>query len=608
MNIKIYVFVFFLFISSIAIAEERVEFEDVVITASRIGELIGETVSSVTVIKGDEIREKNVIFVTDILRELPELNLVQNGGPGRNATVFLRGGGSEHVLVMIDGVKVNSPTTGTFDFSGINVDDIDRIEIVKGPQSTIYGSEAMAGVINIITKKGKVKPEINASLESGSFGTYKPSLTFTGGAERLDYRVTMTYFYTDGISAAKSGIERDGYKNATISGKFGFRPSERIELDLSGRYYYDRSELDGFDYMARQAIDDLNYLQHGLHFIISGKGKLYLSDRWEQVLMVSTVKDSLRSRDPDTDYNNYDIITTMSSIDYQHNLDITDIYTLTAGIEYRKEKGENKGNFEGSVDNKAAYLNNKLRPLGESLIINAGLRYEDHEIFGSKTTYRIGAVYQIKSLSLRIRGSYGTGFRAPSLNELFYPFYGNPDLRPEETTAWEIGVEKDIIKEVSLSIAYFDQRYKNLIQTDPATWTAANIAKAEIKGVEIGAGFKILDSINIKCGYTHLDAKDSVTGERLSRRPENKLGMSAGFNMKDLTLNIDYIFVGDRYDSSVKRDLPDYSLVNLSGSYSMTKGMAIFARFENLFDKKYEEAGSYGTPGFSAFGGIRMSL
>ena len=595
--------------------DDSIKIKEVVVSATKIEEPVEETTSDVVVIKGEDIKEMNVEFVPDVLKNIPELNLIQNGGAGKQATVILRGGSSNHTMVMIDGVKVKSTTTGSFDFSGINVDDIERIEIIKGPQSTLYGSEAMAGVINIITKKGKGKPKIEASFEGGSFGTYKPSVTVSGGDKKYDYRLTGSYFYTDGISAAKQGIERDGYKNASLSGKLGFRPTEKLELEISGKYYYDRSELDAF------GVDDLNYVQHGNHYMLSGKGKLYLFNTWEQILTVSTIKDSLKYRDPDTSYNNSDIITGMDTIDWQHNLYFSERYILTAGAEYRDEKGENKGVFDKVVDNKALYLNNKLKFLNDDLIINAGLRYDDHETFGSETTYRIGGIYNIKPAAIKIKGSYGTGFRAPTLNELFYQdswgSSGNLNLKPEKSNSWEIGVEKDIVKDVaSLSITYFDQNYKDLIdwvETPPASWqyTPQNIAKAEVKGIEAGASLKIIEGLTLKSSYTNLDTENKETGKRLPRRPKDKFNMTVEYVKGDAAILAGYTFVGEAYDdaaNSEKKKLASYSLINLSSSYKLTKNIKLFGRIDNLLDEDYETAKDYSTPGFSAFAGIKVEI
>jgi len=357
-----------------------------------------------------------------------------------------------------------------------------------------------------------------------------------------------------------------------------------------------------------QTVDDLNFVQHGNHYILSCKGKLNLFNIWEQIITASTIKDTLKFRDPDTAFNNADIIAGIDTIDWQHNFYISDNYTLTSGAEYRKEKGENKGNFDESLDNKALYLNNKLKLLKGDLVLNAGLRYDEHETFGNETTYRVGAIYNIKSAALRIKGSYGTGFRAPSFNELFFPLYGNINLKPEESTAYEFGVEKDILKDrASISLTYFDQKYKNLIQTDPLTWTAENIADAEIKGVEVNASLRVTDNINIKGGYTYLNTEDKATGDRLPLRPKDKFNLLTEFSIKNLSMIADCTFVGERYDSLISKNLPSYFLVNLSGTYRVTKWLNAFARIDNLFDTDYEEAGSYGTPGLSIFGGIKIS-
>lgn len=590
-------------------AEEKIKVGEVVVTAARIEEAVEETTSAVTVIKGEEIKKMNVTFLHDVLRKLPDLSIARNGGDGKFTSVFLRGGDPKHTLVMIDGVKVNSNTTGGFDFSGVSVDDIERIEIVKGAQSTIYGSEAMAGVINIITKKGEGKLKVDASFEGGSFGAYNPALTVSGSEKALNYRVTAHYFHTDGISAAKSGSEKDGYNNASLSWKLGHKPLENLELELSGYYYNDRSELDGFDFMTGKAADDLNFVQHGNHFLLSARGKLYLFDKWEQILTVSTFTDLLKFRDPDSIFNNADILNQRQVAEWQHNAYISNAVTFTAGFEYRKEKGENKGNFDDSVDNKAAYFNSKLKFLGDNLIINAGLRYDDHETAGSKVTYKVGAAYNFIGAGLLVRTSYGTGFRAPSLNDLFFPFYGNPSLQPEESKSFEAGAVKTLFGEkMSLSLTYFKQNYRNLIQADPLTFTAANIARASVEGVEAIASLKLNDALDVRTGYTHLDTENKDTGKSLIRRPKNKVSLGVGYVKRDVSLLADYIYVGNRLNSASGNELSAYSVIGLSGNYRVTKNITLFGRIENLFNAHYEEVGGYSTKGASVYGGMRVSL
>ena len=396
-------------------AEEKIKLEEVVVTATRVTEPVEETTSDVIVITAKDISRMNAEFVPDVLRKIPDLQLVQNGGIGRQATVFMRGGSPSHTLVMIDGTKMNSPNVGSFDFSGISVDDIERIEIVKGPQSTVYGSEAMAGVINIITKKGEGKPRAEMSFEGGSFGTYKPAITVSGSADKFDYRVTGSYFKTTGISVAKGGTEIDGYKNATVSGKFGFKPSQIFDVEITAKSYYDHTDLDDFDFFKRIAVDNPNSVQTGNHVLLSAKARLLLFSKWEQVLTLSKIEDILRFRDPVVAFNNADIKSSVGTVDWQHNIYLSDFYNITAGFEYKKEKGVNEGNFDRSSTDKAFYLNNRLRLFSESLILNAGLRHDDYDTFGSKTTYRVGALYNIKAASLEDQGQLWHGVQGAFL-------------------------------------------------------------------------------------------------------------------------------------------------------------------------------------------------
>ncbi|MEK6590267.1 MAG: TonB-dependent receptor plug domain-containing protein, partial [Nitrospinota bacterium] len=366
---------------------------EVVITATRVEEALKDITQGVTVITKSDIEKKGVEFITDILRSQTDLGIVQNGGVGKNATLFLRGGSPNQTVFMIDGVKVKSPATGSLDISGIIVDDIERIEIIKGPQSTLYGSDAMAGVINIITKRGSGKPKLNISAEGGSFSTFKTDFSISGSKDIsagsiLDYRFTATYFDTDGISAAKSGTENDGYTNKSFSSKIGLTPSERSRIEFNMRYYEDFSRLDGFQFGVG-LVDDLNFFQRGKHFLISTKGIFFLLDIYEQTLTSSNISDNLTLEDPDTTSNNAAIDTMMQTIDWQHNLYLNGI-TLTAGAEYRREGAEDKGNLNKNINNKGLYLNGKVKLFHDSLIFNAGMRYDEHDIAGSKATFRTG--------------------------------------------------------------------------------------------------------------------------------------------------------------------------------------------------------------------------
>lgn len=596
------------FLSTHTFAQESVEtLPEIVVTATRVEESPQDVTQDITVITKDDIEKKGVEFITDALESYTDIGIVQNGGVGKNATLFLRGGSPNQTVMMIDGVKVKSPTTGSLDLAGIIIDDIERIEVIKGPQSTLYGSEAMAGVINIITKRGKGKPKLTVSAEGGSFSTYKTTASISGAKDVWDYRVTASYFDTGGISAARSGTEADGYTNKSISTKIGLMTFDKIGVDLNLRYFEDTSKLDSYKWGVG-LVDDPNYVQDGKHYLISAKGMFSILDSYEQTLTLSSIGDNLKFEDPDTSSNRASIDTTMQTADWQHNLYISDT-TFTGGIEYRREAGEIKDNFNKEVDNKAFYLNGKVKLFDDSFILNAGLRNDEHKTAGIKTTYRIGGLYGFKLYNLRLKGNYATGFRAPTLNELYYPFFGNTNLKPEKSEGYDIGIEKDLYGEKLLfNATYFNQQYQDLIQYDFSTFTAQNIGRAEIKGIELGLTAGITEDVNLKASHTNMDTVDKDSNKPLTRRPTNKFNSSIEYKGGKFMIIGEYTYVSERYDSAVSRNLSQYSLVNLKGRYFINDGITLFARIDNLFNESYEEAGGYGTAGVSAFGGVKVDF
>lgn len=584
-----------------AAPKQKQAVEEIVVTASKVAEPEKETTSTVTVIRREEIEKTNTDFLPEVLRRVSELNIAQTGGTGKSATVFLRGSSPNQTVMMIDGVRVKSTTTGQFDFSGIDVSDIERIEIVKGPQSTMYGSEAMGGVINIITKRGSDKTGVDVLYESGARDTQKESFAVSGGDKDFDYRLGASYYKTDGISTAREGTEPDPYKNVTLTGRAGMGFSKDGNIELNGRYNTSRSGLDS------RGKDDDNYYEHGRHYTLNAKGTFYGADKWEQILSYSIVRDSTKYRDPDTKWNNTDILTRMRIIDWQHNIFATNEDTVTTGLEYRKEMGYIQDTFTKAVSNRAYYLNSKSKR-GE-YTFSAGLRYDNHGEVGTKTTYRLGVLQDLKKEGVRVRVNYATGFRAPTLNELYYEdkwgSRGNPNLEPEESKSWEVGIEQDMTKTVTVAATYFNQKYKNLIKwvaVSPWVYETRNSAKAEVKGFETWARYKD-KSFGLKASYTYLDTMDEDTGKRLQRRPKDKVTAAMDVTVWDVDITLDYAYVGKRLDTP--KDTYSYNLYNLSANYGFMKDWSVYAKIENLFDEEYEEASGYGTARTSFFAGLK---
>lgn len=633
----------FLFISipfSLYAQAKEITLEEVVVTATRVETPMEEIASSVTVISSLEIERKQKTHVLEVLRGVPGLNVVQTGGTGRQTSIFIRGANSEHTLVMIDGVEVNDPISPgrSFDFAHLAVDNIERIEVLRGPQSTLYGSDAIGGVINIITKKGEGKPKFFLSAEGGSFTTFRETAGLSGGNKWINYSLGLSRYDTKGISAAskKNGnYEKDGYDNTSLSTRLGFTPIENLNIDFLLRYINAESEIDTWVYNVG-VVDDPNYIQKLEQFLFKTQAELSLFDkRWNQRLGLA-VNDHDRynknKKDPQHpfDFEQGSYYGQLTKFDWQHHLKLHKTNALTFGFEFEREQGKSKYYWESlwgpgqsifpekTANMKGYYIQDEIK-LWDRLFGTLGIRVDDHSGFGTETTYRIAPAYLIKEIGTKIKGTFGTGFKAPSLYQLFAPAtlwgpIGNKNLKPEKSKGWDMGVEQSLFRDkVTLGATVFRNDFDDLIQFDFAKGYI-NIAKAKTEGAELFAAVKPIEDLTIRLNYTHMDTEDKKTDLDLLRRPKNKFGLDLNYHfLKKGNANLGVIYVGKRDDLdpitfSRRIKLDGYTLVNLAASYDITKNFQIFGRVENLFNKEYEEVKGYGTPGLSLFGGIKINF
>jgi len=601
---------------------------EIVVTATRWPRPIGEISSSVTIIGADEIAEGEKITVLEVLRGLPGLDVVQSGGPGATTSVFLRGAKSAHTLVLIDGVKVNCPTVGMFDFANLTVDNIERIEIVRGPQSTLYGSDAIGGVVNIITKKGVEPPQWEVSIKGGSLDTHKVSLATRGMVEPFHYSFSISRFDTKGISRAKVGVEDDGSKNTSFSARFGFPVGEDAELDFVLRHTDASADLDGWS--AVGPVDALNYIQDRKSLTFGANFNQLLTERWNHKVGFSISDEKLEHKDPDTQGHNSRANTRISSLNWQHEFAVGEASTFIAGIEREKQEGVSKGmpwfgpaefvkRFDESITNWGYYLQHQW-DWEEAFFLTTGIRLDDHETFGRDTNYQLGIAYLFPEAPLKLRGNWGTGFKAPTLSDLFWyedwgwgsGMFGNPNLKPEESVGYDLGV--DFWGErFHIAATYFHNDIKNLIawpEVAPGTWRyeARNIGKARTEGMELELSLMPLDELRVTTNYTYTDTEDKATGKKLPRRPRNKLDLSFNYRpLEKINLNLHFHYVGDRWDDAANtKKLDSYTRVDFATSYDWTEDFQLLLRGENIFNEEYEEIKGFGTPGASFFGGARV--
>lgn len=609
--------------------------QEVVVSATRLETPTREVGSSITVITSEQIEKMQKTTVLDVLRTAPAVDINQSGGPGAAASIFIRGAKSEHTLVIIDGIEANDPITPgrTFNFAHLSVDNIERIEILRGPQSTLYGSDAIGGVINIITKRGKGAPNGFASLEGGSYGSYRGDAGGGGGNEWVRYNMGFSHSKTDGISAASErdgNIEPDAYKNSTVYGTMGLNPTDYFDLDFSLRYI--DADTNG-DIGAGAGSDDPNYRTLSQQLLFRSQGRLFLfDDLWEQAVGFSFTDHDLNTTN---DYDDTDPETPDSFLrshyqgrilkfDWQNHFYIHDTNIATFGIETEEDQGESSyyeetiyGPYINDFANQTArttayYLQDQIK-LWDSWFTTVGVRFDDNSSYGTQTTYRFATAYLAHQTDTKIKGSYGTGFKAPTLLQL-YSYWGNPDLGPEESEGWDFGLEQSLFENrASVGATWFYNEIENMIQFAGGGY--GNVGRAVLKGAEVFGTARPAENLDIRFSYTYTNGKDLDTAEKLIRRADHKFGFNLDYGFLEKgNLHLEIVYIGERDDlvfdpftyASVRVRLDDYVLFNPAISYQVTDAVEMFFRVENLFDHDYEAISGYGTAGISAYGGLRF--
>jgi len=600
-----------LFLPLNAFAEDNSEnLKSIEITATRTSIEEDNPASALTVITQEEIQQKQHMQVKDILREQVGVNIVSPGRLGAPASVFMRGANSASTLVLIDGVQVKSNTTGSFDLKNLQMDNIERIEVLRGPQSTLWGADAVGGVINIVTKRGKGKPTHTASFEGGSFATFKETLSSSGGFKSLDYAFTASRTDSDGFSAFnkdRGATEKDGYANTTFSTRAGYNFWNDARVELITRLTRAKNDFDGFssDVSGNQSTNET--------FYFSTPFQKSIFNWWDAKVNLNFNYDKLK-----TASSNNSIITNRTyTVDFQNNLTINDIVSTVFGFEYQITNGENTSQFSPffEFENKSqGYYLQSTAKLFDSLYLTAGFRQDFNTRFDNKLTYKFEGAYKIKTApaDIKIRSAYSTGFRAPSINQLFFPGFGNPNLRPEESENREVGIEFSMFSNrLTFGSNYFNANYTDLIESveiAPFIFQAQNVGSASSEGVESFIRLQIMSNLDISASHTWNNAVDDSDGSTLRRRPKNIFSVSLHHNWNkklDSTVTVSY---RSALDQATTSRVGGRALVRASMSYQVNKCITLTARGENLLDKDYEEPFRTGTQGISGYAGVVLSF
>jgi vitamin B12 transporter len=608
--------------------DEQQRHADVMIVSASATPLEAPKVgSAVTLVTADDLKIEGIQYAVDALRHVPGVAVNRAGSFGAFTQVRVRGAESNHTLVLIDGVEVAGASSGEFDFSSLLADGIERIEVLRGPQSGIYGANAMAGVVSVMTAGGAGASQVEVSAEAGSFGTTQVGLTARGGSEEVYGAVTLTSRQTDGFNASQLGSEKDADDHTVLFGRGVAEITNVLSLDGSFRVADKESDTDGFDFSGGpnqgMSIDSADFSNTNDAQIAVGAQWSLRDGGW------ITRLDAVRfDGEMEGGVDPFGSETTRDKIRLQTTLELGatgSAQFLTAFLENEDETYRNTVPFDPT---QVPELSRGITGLGveyraeinDRLFLSGALRDDDNDGFEDATTYRLTAAYLVGTGNTRLHGSYGTGATNPTFFEQFgfIPglFVGNPALEPEEVTGWDVGVERFFGDRMAFDITYFDADLENEI-VDAFPSVANDAGTSQRSGVEVALRGEVTGRLSISAMYTFTDAEDPDGTEEV-RRPENTASLDFTYRLERATVYGGMIYNGRMLDddfrdffvsfAAEKSPIDAYTLVNIGAYFDVTQRLELYGRVQNLFDEEYEEAISYGTMGRAAFAGFRYRL
>ncbi|EIJ43472.1 outer membrane cobalamin receptor protein [Beggiatoa alba B18LD] len=578
-------------------ADEKVQ-PTVVVTATRTVQSVDETLASVTVIDRKMIEQSQALTVTELLKGVAGVDIVSSGGVGQVTSVFVRGAESDHVLVLVNGIKVGSASLGTTAFQYLPPSQIERIEIVRGTRSSLYGSEAIGGVIQIFTRQGNA-PSTQLSIGAGDHQTYQATASHSGKNQQTSYSVTADYTSSDGFNACNGAESRacyttepdaDGYDNTSFSAQVNHQVSNQLQASL---YALRATGNNQYDSMFANEID---FTQQ----VIGAKALYHVSQTWDMSLNIGQSQDEQDSFGHETDPSNYQ--TKRNNAIWQNDWSIGNNQIMTLGYDYLKDElDSNTAYDETSRQNHGIFTQYQGQWDAWRLIL--GGRYDDNEQFGGQSTGNINLGYDINP-TLQTFVAYGTAFKAPSFNELYYPYFGSPNLDPEEADSIEFGLRgHETAYHWSLNL--YRNQVKKLIATsyDASTdsYLPMNLNKATIQGVEAEIG-TTWGAWQLAGNATWLDHEDDATSNWLPRRAKQSAKLSLNYTFNQGRIGAEVLAQGKRYeDTANQRQVAGYGLLNLNSEYKLNQQWLIRATVNNVLDKDYELAQYYHTAGRGFF-------
>jgi len=607
-------------------AQETKSVEPVVVTATKVETPAEQVGASVSVVNGEDFQTYLYPTVDEALRNVPGVEIRRSGSYGKTSSITIRGANANQVQVLVDGVRVKSPTLGQVDLSDLSPDLIERIEIVRGPQSTLYGADAIGGVVNIITRKGSGGPfQASVQQEVGNYDTLASRATVSGAWKILNYALAASHFESNGQ------FKNDNADVNALSARVGLA-SLPWDAALDFIFRYNKSDI-GVPvkpvFPGPQPIDPIinpNARQQSETTIFSLEGKIHPVPWWESRARISRYENDTGFQDPVDPGVDFDVAT-FSQVDvvrreaeWVNSFFIGKWSTSSVGLEYRREEGENKGVFRTATETNSVFFEQQLR-FFDRLFITGGFRVEDNSVFGTQATKRGSVAFVIKETGTRLRGSAGTGFRAPTFNDLFFPDFGNPNLQPEKSLSYDFGADQKLwSNRIRLGLTYFHNDFTNLITCCVSIPSApfggpVNVGSARSAGIEFTSEVDVLPNLVASLNYTYTDSENLATGRPLPREPRHRWNIGLTWEpIPTLSLFTQVHVVTEQFETFGEVFNSGYTRVDLGGTWRILERLGwlrkleLTARINNLLNEGYAEVRGFPALGINALVGLRASF
>lgn len=576
--------------SSLAAAQQTFDLNEIQVTASRVAQTVDETLASVTLITRSDIERSQAVTVAEILQKTPGVMITNSGGIGKSSSIYLRGTSTKDLLILVDGIRIGSATLGQVSVEDLNLSQIERIEIVRGPRSSLYGSDAAGGVIQLFTRRGKGKLTPSFTVSSGSDSTSLAEAGLQAGDQNRWFNVTASGITTDGFDAKTTGdSDKDGYHNKAFQLKLGQRFNKGHELEGLFSFTHADNEYDGYADRSKT-----------LTKILGGRGTIVASDVWRVNLSAGRSLNDVKTLSGDTFSSRYETI--RDSFSVQNELLIGEGDQLIFGVDYLNDQIEaSKVYAETERTNWAGFTQYQL--ISGRSDLQLSLRVDDNEQFGQHSTGGIAWGVQLSD-EINFIASYGTAFKAPSFNDLYYPGSGNDALQPEESATSELSL-RGKSQGINWQTSLYETTFENMIAWAPVspgsyTWAPSNINSARIRGLELGADYQWqLWRLSANASFIDSENRSGVNkGKRLQRRADRLANMSIDRDFGAFALGATVHGEGRRYaNASNTRSLAGFGTVDLRATYQLSPSWQIRAKLSNLLNKQYQTVSDYNQSG-----------